>query len=108
MILIIIGGRDFKDFNHVVKTLDFMKIEKIIHNDQNGAAFLAKRYAEQNNIPTKVYKADKELHGRQADKIRDEKMIRDNREATVIAFKGGKSTKHCLEVALECSMMRIF
>ena len=107
MILIITGGRDYKDYKHVKKTLDMFKIDKIIQGGANGADFLARRYAEENNIPCVTYKADWELHGRSAGPKRNEKMLRENREATLIAFKGGKGTASCIKIAEELKMMRI-
>lgn len=107
MILIVIGGRDYSNYTFVKKHLGFMKLEKIITTGENGAGLLARRFAEENKIPLKVYKADEELHGRKAKIIRDEKMLKENREAVVLALPGGKDTEACLKIAEELKMMRI-
>lgn len=107
MILVVIGARDYTNYTFVKKTLGFMKIDKIITTGENGAGLLARRFAEEKKIPLKVYKADTELHGRKAKIIRDEQMLKENREAVVLAFAGGKDTEACLKIAEELKMMRI-
>jgi hypothetical protein len=101
MILAIVGGRDFKDYELVKSILDpnKNKIQKIVSGGAYGADSLGKRYAEDNNIPIKIYYPNWNKYGKAAGMIRNKDIV--NNSTHILAFWDGKSkgTKNSIELA---------
>jgi predicted Rossmann fold nucleotide-binding protein DprA/Smf involved in DNA uptake len=60
----VIGGRDFKDYELVKKTLSKLTITVIVSGGALGADLLAERYADENNIPKKIFLPDWKTYGK--------------------------------------------
>lgn len=93
--LIVAGGRDFKDYQLLKKTLDFYlqntdntNIE-LVSGKARGADSLGEQYAEENNIKVVEFPADWDGLGRSAGHIRNAQM-RDY-STHLIAFWDGNS-----------------
>lgn len=99
MKIIVTGGRDFDDYDLVVKTLSDLKPTMIIQGGARGADFLALKFAKANSIEYKTYKAEWSVYGKLAGFRRNRLMLIENRDATVVAFKGGKGTENCISTA---------
>lgn len=99
MKIIVTGGRLYNNKANLFKTLDTFKPTMIIQGGADGADLLAVSYAKEKRIPCKTYKAEWELHGLSAGPKRNKLMLTENKDATVVAFKGGKGTKNCVETA---------
>jgi len=88
---IITGDRHFEDYNFVKQKLDEILKEipatEIVSGDSKGIDILGERYATENNIPVKKFKANWNKHGRAAEPIRNQKMA--NYAERLIAFDGG-------------------
>jgi hypothetical protein len=99
----VVGGRDFKDYNLMKQVLDGIKPKKIISGGARGADILAEQYSAENEIPNVIYRPNWAEHG--AGKFYGyERNVFIIHEATsVVAFWDGKSlgTKHCIELALK-------
>lgn len=103
--VLVCGGRDYMDADHVFSTLDALWKElefvHVIEGGQWGADTLAKRWAEAN--PNKVvhtqYGANWKLHGPGAGPIRNRRMIYEGKPDLIIAFPGGKGTANLVEQA---------
>ena len=90
----IIGSRDFNDYNYMCEMMDdFTKchftITTIISGGAKGADSLGEKWAEDNNLPTEIYKPDWKKYGRSAGYIRNADIV-DNSQH-VIAFWDGNS-----------------
>ena len=89
MKLSIIGSRSFFDYTMLEKILNKEKIDILVSGGAIGADSLGEQYAENNNIPTLIFKPDWKRFGRAAGFIRNKDII-DNSDK-VIAFWDGKS-----------------
>jgi hypothetical protein len=95
MQLAIIGGRDFSDFELMKKHLEEikgdlnMKISAVISGGAKGADSLGKKWADENNVETLIFKAEWQIYGRGAGPVRNRKII--YHADFVIAFWDGES-----------------
>lgn len=85
----VIGSRSFNDYDLVKNTLKLIKIDLLISGHAKGADTLGERYADENNIPKKIFLPDWEKHGKAAGMIRNTDII-ENAEF-IIAFWDGSS-----------------
>jgi hypothetical protein len=101
--VIIAGGRDFKDFNHLCEVVDHMLQNKddieVVSGTAMGADQLGEKYAKECGYALKEFPADWEEFGKAAGHIRNRQMG-DYADA-LIAFWDGKSkgTKGMIEYA---------
>ncbi len=104
MIVLVCGGRDFRDYHFVAKCLDQLHkktpITRLRHGAAPGADTHAKIWAMKNDIPTDHYPADWNTYGNSAGPIRNAQMIVD-RPDLVVAFPGGNGTAHMTKIAKE-------
>jgi len=75
MIVAVIGSRSFNDYNKVVDTLSKIDISVVISGGAVGADKLGERYANENEIPTKIFLPDWEKYGKSAGFIRNTQII---------------------------------
>lgn len=90
--IIVAGSRDFNDYEKLEFTLDFIlekyKDVEIVSGGCRGTDKLGERYAKENNIPLKIFKADWSI-GKQAGYVRNNQMAL--YADVLIAFWDGKS-----------------
>ena len=100
MKLAIIGSRTFQNYSILIKELDSKKdkITLVISGGAQGADSLGEKWAKGNNIPTLIFPADWDKHGKAAGFIRNQDII-DNCDCC-IAFWDGKSkgTAHSISL----------
>lgn len=102
--VIIAGGRDFNDYDMLVKTMD-MVLQNITDEIQvvcgmaSGADTLGERYAKERGYKIAYFPADWKKYGRAAGFNRNQEMAK-NADA-LVAFWDGKSkgTKHMVDIA---------
>ena len=90
--LAIVGSRTFNNYSLLCEKVKehFPIIDTIVSGGAKGADSLAERYAKENKIPIKVYRAQWELYGKRAGPKRNLQIVA---EAThVIAFHDGFSS----------------
>lgn len=98
---IIAGGRDYHDYGHVRKQLDYFRkthdITEIVSGGAKGVDTLGEQYAEEMNIKLKIFRANWDKNGRAAGPIRNGKMA--EYADQLIAVWDGKSrgTKNMIE-----------
>jgi len=85
----VIGGREFNDYELMKKTLDLFPITKVISGGAGGADTLAEKYAEEHNIPKKIFHAQWDLFGKKAGFLRNTTIV-ENSEL-IVAFWDSKS-----------------
>lgn len=111
MKVIVTGGRDYKNQEHVTKALESVGATIVVHGGANGADSHADKYSEWAAlnlgiyVETIVYKADWDKYGKAAGPIRNRKMLMENKDAIVLAFSGGQGTNGCVMIARELGMM---
>lgn len=99
--LAIVGSRTFNDYALLKSSVSCFEISLIISGGAKGADALARRYAEEHNIPIKEHIPDWTKHGKAAGFIRNKLIIGECDE--VIAFWDGQSkgTQHDINLAQE-------
>ena len=101
MKVIVAGSRTIKNYDAVINILQQSKFEitEIVSGNAYGIDKLGERYAEENNIPTKIFKADWKGLGKKAGYVRNKEMG-DYADALICIWDGhSKGTKHMLDIA---------
>lgn len=95
----VIGGRDFKDYELVKKTLSGITITLLVSGGAIGADSLGEKYANENGIETLIFLPDWKTFGKRAGFLRNSEII--NECEIVVAFWDGESkgTKDSIEKA---------
>lgn len=96
MTVIVCGGRDYADREHVFSTLDDLEYYgglTIIEGGARGADALAREWARDNNVTCISVPADWKAHGKAAGPIRNQRMLDEHKPDQVVAFPGGKGTE---------------
>jgi hypothetical protein len=101
--LLICGGREFDDRAELVKTLDRLHEQRpftqVIAGGAQGAGRLAKEWAIARGVACEIYHTDWVRLGREAGRIRNERMLADGKPDFVVAFPGGRRTAHLMRIA---------
>jgi SLOG family YspA-like protein len=107
MLFMVTGGRDYADRDYVFEWLDDVALAfkdakssplTLMHGDARGVDRIAGDWAEEHNIPVKVFPANWDRDGRAAGPIRNQLML-DQNPVFVIAFPGGKGTADMIDRA---------
>lgn len=103
MKIIIAGGRDFKDYNKLCRSCDYMlqyiKNIEIVSGCANGADKLGEKYANEKGFTLHKFPANWDKYGKSAGYIRNEEMAKFS--DVLISFWDGKSkgTEHMINLA---------
>jgi predicted Rossmann-fold nucleotide-binding protein len=102
MIVLVCGGRDYRNYAAVDATLCELNrrhsLTHVIHGGATGADSLAGAWATDCGIQEVVCKANWEVHGRKAGPMRNKAML-DLRPKLVVAFPGGRGTENMISQA---------
>ncbi|MGE8141727.1 DUF2493 domain-containing protein [Novosphingobium sp. NPDC080210] len=94
--VLVYGGRDFNDADHVGFILDVIRkrygIAVVIEGEAPGADTLARDWAQLMNIPVEPYFAEWQLFGPRAGTIRNARMLREGKPDLAVGFPGGRGT----------------
>lgn len=111
--VLVCGGRTYADKHKVYQVLD--KILKaaetedrelcIVHGNAKGADYLADCWAKERRVPTKVFPADWQKHGRAAGPIRNRQMLDEAKPKLVVAFPGSNGTKHMCDISRKAGVV---
>lgn len=89
----VVGYRDYHDYQHIKKELDYFnsrrKIDLIVSGGCSGVDTLGERWADENNVPKKILKPDLS-HGKRGYAIRDQLIV--DSSTHLIAFPSIKGT----------------
>lgn len=103
IVVLVTGGREYKDQALVFKVLDLMHgkhgIKLIIEGGARGADHLARLWAKSRDVPLRTFPADWKVHGKRAGPIRNGQMLKEGHPDWVIAFEGGSGTADMLSQA---------
>lgn len=106
--VLVCGGRDFRDRIELSDTLDGLhevrRFAQIIAGGAHGADLLAEEWAEVNGVACEVYHADPMRLGRDAGRVRNQRMLVEGRPELVVAFRGGRRTEHMVRLARDAGI----
>lgn len=112
MRVVVTGGRDYKDREHVERVLEALDPEQVIAGDATGADTFALEWAQWNMKANRKFYADWHPGGgpldRSAGPRRNGVMLRyakDMPEVVVVAFPGGSGTANCVSQAHDLGMI---
>lgn len=102
--MLVCGGRDFESAETVNRWLDSISkahgVTILVHGGARGADTLAGGWARTKGMTTEVHMADWMKHGRGAGPRRNLTMLATLQPGDlVVAFDGGRGTKHMVEAA---------
>lgn len=104
MKILVCGGRDFSDKEHLFLTLSTIHKETpitlLIHGNARGADTLAGQWAQENNIPCHVFPAQWHIYGLRAGIMRNKQMLDKGKPDFVLAFPGGFGTAHMMSATI--------
>ena len=96
LVVVVGGGRDYKDHARVWWALDGVHvahgIARLAHGGARGADTLAGEWAREVDVDVEVFAAEWERLGKRAGFVRNEAMLDAVKPDLVIAFEGGKGT----------------
>ena len=103
--IVVTGGRDFADAEHVSATLDIiLEISRargfnmtLINGLARGADSMCRAWAIARNVTVIDFPADWENHGRAAGHIRNSDMLDNGKPHVCIAFPGGRGTANMVK-----------
>lgn len=101
MRILVCGGRDYNDMATMTKVLNIFDPIGIVTGGAKGADTLAENWADKRDVPVSKYMADWGEYGKAAGFIRNKEMLLKEKPDLVIAFPGGKGTKHMIKTAKE-------
>lgn len=108
---LICGGRDFADMDLTDKALSALILHPaaavVIHGGAQGADTLAGLWADMKGIPVERYLAKWESQGNSAGVIRNKRMLTEGKPDVVIAFPGGRGTRHMVKIARAAGVVTI-
>lgn len=109
MRVLVCGGRDYKDRDHMFSVLDLMhakkKITCLIEGNALGADQMAGDWARSRRIKDhETYPADWKAHGLAAGPVRNRLMLKEGKPDLVVAFPGGRGTAHMVSIAREAGI----
>jgi len=95
----VIGSRTFVNYEFMKEILDSFSFSEIVSGGAKGADSLARRYAEEKNIPITEILPDWNQYGKSAGFKRNKLII--NQSDAIIAFWNGESkgTKNSIDLA---------
>ena len=104
MRVLVCGGRDYVDREHVWRALDDIHaahgIDLLIDGGASGADALARQWAVERRVRGWTFMANWEAHGRAAGPIRNSRMLVEGKPDLVVAFSGGAGTRSMVRKAL--------
>ena len=106
MVVVVTGGRDYKDKEHVESVLEALNPDEVVAGDATGADTFALEWAQSNMKSWRRFHADWHPGGgpldRSAGPRRNGVMLRYARsmpDVIVVAFPGGNGTADCVRQA---------
>jgi len=103
MRVLVCGGRDYDDYETVIKCLDAVHqqygVTLLIEGGANGADAHGGIWADNNGVPRCTMWAQWERYGKAAGPVRNQAMIDLLHPDCVVAFPGGKGTQNMIGIA---------
>ena len=101
--VVVCGGRSYTNAERVTAALEAVlkrqPMMTLADCGDKGTGALARSWAALRGVPCRSYPADETTHGRRAEIIRNQYMLKRANPHLVIAFPGGAHTAHLVRVA---------
>lgn len=115
-IALVTGGRKYSNMLRVYEALRYHTPDAVVHGAATGADSLARRWADENDIPHVPFPARWDVDGKlRAGVIRNTRMLKYilerislGDECILIKFKGGSGTEDMLKKVRSKRKIRIF
>lgn len=91
-IVVVTGGRDYKDNATVGEVLDEVAPTAVVHGGAPGTDTLCAQWARAHGVTSRTYPAPRQTHGNSAGPVRNQAMLDCERPDLLVAFPGGKDT----------------
>lgn len=106
MIVLVCGGRNYKDKDHVFDVLNQLMCDTkeeivILHGAATGADTLAGLWARSRRLKCRSYPAKWKLYGPAAGIYRNTQMLQEEEPDLVLAFPGGVGTSDMISQAAQ-------
>lgn len=105
MIVLVTGGRDYKDWRTLVRVLDRLHREHgftfLVHGDANGADQMAHRWAKLRGVQPVAMEALWDFEGDAAGTKRNRRMYDFAKPRLIVAFPGGRGTANMMKIGYE-------
>lgn len=96
-VVLVCGGRDYADRDHVFHVLDALHVDKpitrLVHGAAKGADSLAAEWADARGVEARAYPANWNRYRNFAGPIRNRDMMIVENPNVVLVFEGGSGTK---------------
>lgn len=97
--VVVTGGRDYDDLEHVFEVLNGYAPIHVAHGDAKGVDTMVLDWARTVRVVCTVYPAKWDDYGASAGPIRNGFMLEDFKPDFVLAFKGGAGTENAIKQA---------
>lgn len=108
MRVLVCGGRDYTDRDHVYRELDRLHkrlmIDVVIEGDASGVDRMAGYWARKNRVDNRKFKADWARLGKAAGHVRNRQMLEIGQPHLVVAFPGGRGTANMVKQARDAGL----
>lgn len=105
MIVLITGGREYRNQRELFSVLDRLHKERpftfLVHGDARGADHMAHRWAKKNGVQPVAMEALWDAEGNDAGTKRNARMYEFAKPALIIAFSGGRGTANMIRIGYE-------
>lgn len=108
MIVLITGGRGYKNWREMCAVLDRLHAERkftyLMHGDASGADQMAHRWAKKNGVQPVAMESLWEAKGNKDGTARNKRMLAFKMPDLCVAFSGGRGTANMMRLAHEAGV----
>jgi len=108
MIVLITGGREYKNWREMRTVLDRLHAERkftyLMHGDQRGADQMSHRWAKKAGVQPVAMEALWEVNGEKDGSARNARMLQFKKPDLCVAFSGGRGTANMMRLAREAGI----
>ena len=105
MIVLVTGGRDYKNQRELFSVLDRLHAEHgftfLVHGDARGVDHMAHRWAKKNGVQPVAMEALWDFDGDGAGTKRNRRMYAFAKPQLIVAFSGGRGTANMMKIGYE-------
>lgn len=108
MIVLVTGGRDYRDTKRLFAVLDRIHAERkftfLVHGDATGADQMAHRWCKSRGVQPVAMEALWNSEGDRAGSIRNKRMFEFAKPELCIAFPGGRGTANMMKICFDAGV----
>lgn len=108
MIVLITGGRDYRNQRELFEVLDRLHAERgftfLVHGDARGADQMAHRWAKKAGVQPVAMEALWDTEGDVSGTKRNKRMLDFSKPDLVVAFSGGRGTSNMMRIAIQAGV----